>query len=96
MRSLKTPAAAIVLAAAVLLAASSASASQIESRSGLKHESQTISSPSGSQQHVLVASQSNNGGAGHGTPVVPIPAAAWLFTSGLIGMAGIGFRRQAK
>lgn len=28
--------------------------------------------------------------------VVPIPAAVWLFGSALVGMAGIGYRRQAK
>ena len=28
--------------------------------------------------------------------VVPIPAAAWLFGSALLGIAGIGYRRQAK
>lgn len=28
--------------------------------------------------------------------VVPIPAAAWLFGSGLLGMAGIGYRRRSK
>lgn len=28
--------------------------------------------------------------------VVPIPAAVWLFGSALLGIAGIGYRRQAK
>lgn len=29
-------------------------------------------------------------------PVVPIPAAVWLFGSGLLGMAGLGYRRRAN
>ncbi len=28
--------------------------------------------------------------------VVPIPAAAWLFGSALLGVGGIGYRRKAK
>ncbi len=28
--------------------------------------------------------------------VVPIPAAVWLFGSALVGIAGLGYRRQAK
>lgn len=28
-----------------------------------------------------------------GTPAVPVPASAWLFDSGLIGLAGLGRRR---
>jgi hypothetical protein len=37
------------------------------------------------------------GMAGSFTPSpVPLPAAAWLFASGLIGMAGIGRRKRAK
>lgn len=28
--------------------------------------------------------------------IVPIPAAAWLFGSALLGIAGVGYRRQAK
>lgn len=31
-----------------------------------------------------------------GTTVVPLPAAAWLFGSALLGMAGIGYRRTGK
>lgn len=27
-------------------------------------------------------------------PVVPIPAAVWLFGSGLLGLAGLGYRRR--
>ena len=30
----------------------------------------------------------------HGTPAVPVPAAVWLFGSGLIGLVGIARRRQ--
>jgi hypothetical protein len=31
-----------------------------------------------------------------GTPTVPLPAAAWLFGSGLLGLLGIGRRRNLK
>lgn len=31
-----------------------------------------------------------------GAPVIPIPAAAWLFGSALLGVIGIGYRRQPK
>ena len=30
------------------------------------------------------------------TPTVPLPAAVWLFGSALLGMVGIGYRRQTK
>jgi hypothetical protein len=35
-------------------------------------------------------------GAGTPTPAVPVPAAAWLFGSGLLGLAGTARRRNAK
>lgn len=35
------------------------------------------------------------GSNGSGGPVVPIPAAAWLFGSGLIGLAGLARRKMA-
>jgi len=34
------------------------------------------------------------GGGGGGTSVVPIPAAAWLFGSGLLGLAGVSRKRR--
>lgn len=33
---------------------------------------------------------------GNGDAVVPIPAAAWLFMSGLLGLGGIGLKRKAR
>jgi hypothetical protein len=33
---------------------------------------------------------------GNGNAVVPVPAAAWLFLSGLLGISGIGFRRRLR
>lgn len=38
----------------------------------------------------------DDGSSKYGTTVVPIPAAAWLFGSALLGMAGIGARRGRK
>jgi hypothetical protein len=29
-------------------------------------------------------------------PAVPLPAAAWLFISGLLGMTGVGLRRKVR
>ena len=34
--------------------------------------------------------------AGTGTPEIPVPAAAWLFGSGLVGLAGVSRRRMKK
>jgi hypothetical protein len=44
------------------------------------------------------ASTASNTGAACGAPVgaVPIPAAAWLFGSGLLGLAGIARRKSTK
>jgi hypothetical protein len=36
------------------------------------------------------------GGGGGGNSVVPIPAAAWLFGSGLLGLAGVSRKRRAN
>lgn len=35
-------------------------------------------------------------GTGESTPEVPVPAAAWLFGSGLVGLAGVARRRMKK
>ena len=39
---------------------------------------------------------SHTTGFGAKVSVVPLPAAAWLFGSAMLGMAGIGFRRKSK
>lgn len=43
-----------------------------------------------------VKNNPNAGGSLAGISVVPIPAAAWLFGSALLGLAGVGYRRKPK
>ena len=38
--------------------------------------------------------QGGGGAGGGGNSVVPIPAAAWLFGSGLLGLAGVSRKRR--
>jgi hypothetical protein len=50
------------------------------------------------QYGIEIASLDAGGGIpeypGDGTAVVPVPAAVWLFASGLLGITGLGFRRK--
>jgi hypothetical protein len=46
------------------------------------------------QVRVDPATLPGGGGGGGGTSVVPIPAAAWLFGSGLLGLAGVSRKRR--
>ena len=50
-----------------------------------------------SAQWVLEGCMTTNaGGLCAAAPEVPVPAAAWLFGSGLVGLAGIGRRRKTR
>lgn len=48
------------------------------------------------QRLVIFAPKGDAGVGGIGVAATPIPAAAWLFGSALLGVAGIGYRRRQR
>jgi hypothetical protein len=65
------------------------------SKNGLKAPNQTaFTNASGTGTWLLTAAGDLTYTIPGSAPPVPLPAAAWLFASGLLGLAGVGRRRS--